>query len=84
MSLQPGQSPEMLTCGMCGQTFNPAEHAACTACPLAANCSLVCCPQCGYEMVDPGRSTLARLFKRWLPGAAEKIEENPVQRSLPR
>jgi len=51
---------ELLVCGMCGQRFNPDEHSACGSCPLAPGCQLVCCPTCGFEMVNPQRSTLVR------------------------
>jgi hypothetical protein len=45
---------------MCGQRFNPDEHGACGSCPLSPGCQLVCCPTCGFETVNPQRSTLAR------------------------
>ena len=47
-----------LTCPMCGQRFDPDANSACTACPLHAGCSLVCCPHCGYETIDTRRSRL--------------------------
>ena len=53
-----------ITCPMCGQTFNPAEHRACQACPLQGGCQLVCCPSCGYELVDVQKSALAQLAAR--------------------
>jgi Fe2+ transport system protein FeoA len=28
-------------------------------------CSLVRCPRCGFEGIDPSRSKLVRLFSRW-------------------
>jgi hypothetical protein len=54
-----------LTCTMCGHTFDPSGHAACGACPLQRGCQLVCCPACGFEMVNPDRSALARLAARF-------------------
>lgn len=55
-----------MRCTMCGHDFDPAAHVACQSCPLQKGCSLVCCPQCGYEMINLDRSFLARLFGRWL------------------
>ena len=55
-----------ITCPMCGHTFDPDEHAACKACPLQKGCQLVCCPVCGYEMVNPQQSILARLVMNLL------------------
>lgn len=50
-----------LTCPLCGFQFAADGHNACQACPLQAGCELVCCPRCGYQLVDTGRSILARL-----------------------
>jgi Fe2+ transport system protein FeoA len=48
-----------LTCPMCGHRFDPHDHAACGSCPLQRGCQLVCCPNCGYEMIDVKQSRLA-------------------------
>jgi len=39
-----------------------------SACPMAAvqGCNLVCCPNCGYQMVDERKSGLAQLLRRAL------------------
>jgi len=50
-----------LTCPFCGHDFDPGEHAACQACPMHRGCNLVCCPACGYQMVDERRSWVGRL-----------------------
>lgn len=54
----------LLTCSMCGHRFDPAGHVACQSCPLQSGCQLVCCPACGFEMVNPDRSVAARWLKR--------------------
>ena len=54
-----------ITCSMCGHTFTPAGGGACQSCPLNSGCTLVCCPNCGYENVDVQQSALARLAVRW-------------------
>jgi rubredoxin len=51
---------------MCGHVFEPAEHTACASCPLQKGCQLVRCPVCGFEMVDPQQSVLARLVMNFL------------------
>lgn len=83
-STTPWDTTLWITCGLCGHRFNPAEHIACGSCPLQRNCNLTCCPSCGCETVDPGRSKLASLFKRWLSLEKPYLEDHPVQRSLPR
>jgi len=47
-------------CPMCGHCFDPAAHGACRACPLRQGCQVLCCPDCGYQTLDPARSRLAR------------------------
>ena len=42
---------QLTTCSFCGFEFDPNQaETACTACPLARGCRLVCCPRCGYQM----------------------------------
>jgi len=50
-----------LACPLCGSRFDTAGQAACQACPMHQGCNLVCCPGCGYQMVDVRRSRLGRL-----------------------
>jgi len=51
-------------CPLCQHEI-PADQASCRAgCPLAHGCSLVRCPNCGYEM--PGESKLVSLIRRWM------------------
>lgn len=54
----------LVRCGLCGFAFDPSALACHTGCPLAARCSLICCPRCGYEMVDESKSRLLRLVAR--------------------
>ena len=61
---------------MCGHTFDPALQKGCQACPMHKGCSLVCCPQCGFEMVDIQGSKLARIFSRLLPKSKENSINN--------
>jgi hypothetical protein len=66
---------------MCGHRFDPAVHIACQACPLQNGCQLTCCPVCGFEMVNPDRSILARLARRWLGLKTEQTIHDSSQRS---
>ncbi|MBI3159111.1 MAG: ferrous iron transport protein A [Chloroflexi bacterium] len=54
-----------LTCPLCGVEFQAGDPSACAACPLASDCRLVCCPNCGYQQPDPAGSRLARWAARW-------------------
>jgi Fe2+ transport system protein FeoA len=57
---------DVITCPLCGTAFALENQAACASCPLHANCAMVCCPTCGYTIVAPERSQLARAAVRWL------------------
>jgi hypothetical protein len=63
---------DLITCSLCGHSFRPSEHPACPSCPLKPRCQLVCCPNCGFEMVDVNQSRLAQLFSSLL-----KKSKNP-------
>lgn len=54
----------MLRCSMCGYDFDPTDLACHSSCPLGGGCMVICCPRCGYSMVNPERSTALAWFKR--------------------
>ncbi|HRL10786.1 MAG TPA: FeoA domain-containing protein [Aggregatilineales bacterium] len=64
-------------CPLCGYDFNDGDMACHTSCVFHNHCSIVCCPNCGYQLPDENRSHLADLFKR-LTG---RKEEQPEPRS---
>ncbi len=35
-----------------------------SACPMNESCAILCCPQCGYQMVDDSRTKLASRLRR--------------------
>jgi Fe2+ transport system protein FeoA len=52
---------------MCGYQFDPEAHASCQSCPIQKGCHLVCCPNCGFEMVNIHQSVIAQFVTRLLP-----------------
>jgi Fe2+ transport system protein FeoA len=46
---------------MCGFSYTPAEHASCEGCPIQKGCTMVCCPSCGYQTINPASSTVVRM-----------------------
>ncbi|MCK4778176.1 MAG: hypothetical protein KAS39_07325 [Actinomycetia bacterium] len=40
-----------IKCSLCGKEYDPKLNPACSKCPIAKNCNLVCCPNCGYQTV---------------------------------
>lgn len=55
-------------CSLCGHEFEPAGLACHAECPLGLRCGLICCPSCGYQVVDESQSVVAHALKRLLPG----------------
>jgi hypothetical protein len=66
---------------MCGHTFDPVGHAACQACPIKKGCSLVCCPACGFETVDPAQSKLVQ-FATALFSGKNASKRTPQQKEF--
>jgi hypothetical protein len=57
-----------MLCPLCGCDFDETDHSCATDCPIASiqGCHLVCCPNCGYQMVDESKSGVARWLRRLL------------------
>lgn len=62
-------------CGLCGHRFEPAALACHTACPLGSHCNLICCPKCGYQVVDASRTKVGGLLGRII---RRRPDEAPV------
>jgi hypothetical protein len=59
-----------MLCPLCGHHYDESGMTCGTTCPMAAlqGCHLLCCPHCGYQMVDERKSGLAQLIRRvWKP-----------------
>jgi len=53
----------MIKCPMCNHSFSEDEgRAACAGCPLGANCGMIRCPNCNYDI--PKQSRLLAIIKR--------------------
>lgn len=68
-----------MRCPLCAFEFDPAALACVDRCPLAAvqGCSLICCPNCGYEMVDVDKSRLVRVLRRAGQAAQRALRRAP-------
>ena len=55
-----------MLCPLCGCEFDETDHSCVTSCPMASiqGCNLICCPNCGYQMVDESKSGIAKLLRR--------------------
>ena len=68
-------------CPLCGCDFDETDHSCAGKCPMAAiqGCNLICCPNCGYQMVDESKSAAAKLLRRLMhsPRVPDKQEPTP-------
>ena len=67
-----------MNCSLCGYEFDKDTLLCHARCPLAEGCHIICCPNCGYQVVDEAKSAtvqLLRTFKervlRWQPEQGE-------------
>ncbi len=70
-----------MRCPLCGGRFDEQALACHAACPMASiqGCRLVCCPHCGYQMVDEQKSGLARFMRQ----ALRLIQIDPAGKEPP-
>jgi Fe2+ transport system protein FeoA len=69
-----------MRCRLCGFEFEPNGLACHAQCPMGERCSLICCPNCGYQVVDESKSGFARALKRvWRPRRGEH-DDQPLRR----
>jgi Fe2+ transport system protein FeoA len=64
-----------MRCRLCGHAFEPVGLACHASCPLGSRCSLICCPNCGYQVVDESKSGLAKALRKLWPGAGDPPTE---------
>ncbi|HXF61758.1 MAG TPA: ferrous iron transport protein A [Caldilineaceae bacterium] len=70
-----------MRCRLCGYEFDAAQMACHAACPLGSRCNLICCPNCGYQVVDESRSWLVSSLRRIWPSLGRPDEPpRPPQR----
>lgn len=68
---------QLVRCRLCGHEFDPAALACHAGCPLGPRCSLVCCPNCGYQVVDESRTLVARVLGRLMRTGDERNDPTP-------
>lgn len=58
-----GSGDRHLRCPLCGHEIETAALPCHASCPLGPRCGLICCPSCGYQVVDESRSVIGRLLR---------------------
>lgn len=66
-----------MRCGLCGQRFDAAGLACHASCPLGARCDLICCPRCGFQVVDATKTRLGGWLSRAF-GRGRAAPERPT------
>lgn len=69
-----------MRCRLCGHGFEESQLVCHASCPLGSRCSLICCPNCGYQVVDESKSGLVKVLRRWWPGAGDDPATPPRER----
>lgn len=75
-----------MRCPLCGDEFDPSGLACGEWCPLAPRCRLICCPSCGYQVVDESQTRLGKALRRsrwrrrrgWAARAPQRPEPGAV------
>ena len=53
-----------MKCGLCGYEFDASLMACHARCPMSAHCAIICCPHCGYQVVDESKARVAGWVQR--------------------
>lgn len=70
-----------MRCRLCGYEFDATALACHGECPMGSRCGLICCPNCGYQVVDESKSRLANLLRRvWPPSGEVKHPRQQARR----
>lgn len=73
-----------MRCGLCGHRFDAAALACHAGCPLGGHCNLICCPNCGYQVVDAARTRVGGWLGRRFRSARAEAGAPAVAPPLPR
>ncbi|MER3458271.1 MAG: hypothetical protein C4309_06270 [Chloroflexota bacterium] len=67
-----------MQCPLCGYEFDPSRQHCHSTCPLSERCALICCPNCGYQMPDETKTSVAAWLRRRLArlSAAADLRKN--------
>ena len=75
-----GASVQAIHCPLCSFEFLPVGDACHTGCPLSGHCHMICCPNCGYQMVDAAQSRLAGFLRKLWPQRGAQTSTSPARR----
>lgn len=53
-----------MQCQLCGFVFDETQMACHASCAFNKHCTILCCPNCGYQVVDVSKSGLAKRLRQ--------------------
>jgi rubredoxin len=53
-----------MQCPLCGFVFDESKMACHASCAFNKHCTILCCPNCGYRIVDVSKSSLAAKLRK--------------------
>ncbi|OQY48907.1 MAG: hypothetical protein B6242_01150 [Anaerolineaceae bacterium 4572_78] len=56
-----------MNCPLCGYEFKVETMACHDGCPMGSRCNLICCPNCGYQVVDESKSWFSNFLHDMFP-----------------
>jgi Fe2+ transport system protein FeoA len=69
-----------MRCPLCGHEFDETVMSCHSSCVFNENCGIICCPNCGYQLVDEQKTRLATALKRWLSHRKQSNDQlSPVR-----
>lgn len=69
----------MQQCALCGYEYDASQLVCHPSCPLAEKCSIICCPNCGYQVVDETQSATIKLMEKvWTRLVKRPSSVNPA------
>jgi Fe2+ transport system protein FeoA len=68
-------------CPLCNFEFDEQDMTCHMSCAFNRQCAVICCPNCGYQMVDESRTHIASWLRKRL-GAKPKLTLVPADPSL--
>jgi Fe2+ transport system protein FeoA len=71
-----------MRCPLCGNEFDETAMACHSSCVFNENCGIICCRNCGYQLVDEQKTRLATSLRRWLSHRTHSDDHLPPVRPL--
>jgi len=69
-------------CPLCSYEFDETQMSCHASCAFNEHCAIICCPNCGYQMVDTSKSRLARALQQALACTKQGGREQAAVRPL--